>query len=82
MNTARIKNLAMNDNGFIFDPSSGYSYSANELGIYILRLLSEGQSKEEIVAAIAAEYEATPDNILSDMDHYFLMLESLDLLEL
>lgn len=74
--------LAMNDNGFIFDPSSGYSYSANELGIYILRLLNEGQSKEAIIAAIATEYEVTPDNISSDIDHYFLMLESLDLLEL
>lgn len=82
MNTERIKNLAMNDNGFIFDPSSGYSYSANELGIYILRLLHEGQSKEAIIEAIATEYEATTDNISSDMDHYFLMLESLDLLEL
>ncbi|MDD3534729.1 MAG: PqqD family protein [Candidatus Cloacimonetes bacterium] len=82
MNTELIKNLAMNDNGFIFDPSSGYSYSANELGIYILRLLNEGQSKEEIIATIAAEYEVTPDNISSDIDHYFLMLESLDLLEL
>lgn len=82
MNTERIKNLAMSDNGFIFDPSSGYSYSANELGIYILRLLHEGQSKEAIIAAIATEYEATPDNISSDIDHYFLMLESLDLLEL
>lgn len=82
MNTERIKNLAMNDNGFIFDPSSGYSYSANELGIYILRLLNEGQSKEAIIAAIATEYEVTPDNISSDIDHYFLMLESLDLLEL
>ena len=29
MNTDKMKNLAVNDNGFVFDPSSGYSYSVN-----------------------------------------------------
>ena len=26
MNVNKLQNLAMNDNGFIFDPNTGYSY--------------------------------------------------------
>ena len=45
----KIKNsLTINDNGFVFDPVSGQSYTLNPIGLEMLRFLLQGQSKEEI----------------------------------
>lgn len=81
MNTDRVHSLAMNENGFIFDPASGYSYSANETGLMILKLLGTGLEKDEIIAKLTEEYDVRHDDCASDLEHYFLMLESLDLIE-
>lgn len=81
MNTDRIISLAMNDNGFIFDPSSGYSYSTNQVGLSVLTMLKSGKTKDEIISELTAEYEVSEDNCASDLEHFFLILEALDLVE-
>ena len=81
MNTEKLKLLAMNDNGFIFDPNSGYSYTTNETGILILKLLAAGKETDDICGSLCKEYECTVDHIRSDYEHYLLMLEALGLVE-
>jgi hypothetical protein len=81
MNFSNLQNLAMNDNGFIFDPNTGYSYTSNETGILILKLLAEGKEKEAIKARLIAEFEVNEDNFESDFEHFMLMLEALALVE-
>ncbi|MCK9334032.1 MAG: PqqD family protein [Candidatus Cloacimonetes bacterium] len=81
METSLLQNLAMNDNGFIFDPISGYSYTSNETGLIILKLLASGLDKAEIRAQIMDEYEVSADNFDSDFEHYLLMLDALNLVE-
>lgn len=71
----------MNDNGFIFDPASGYSYTSNETGLYIMKLLAQGKDKEAICQQFMADYEVSEDNFNSDFEHYMLMLEALALVE-
>ena len=81
MNTEHIKELAMSDNGFIFDPATGYSYHTNELGFYILKMLQHDHSKEDIIKQIIKEYNITADHLTHDFDHFVMMLESLNLME-
>lgn len=81
MNIDKMANLAMNDNGFIFDPVTGFSYTANESGLFVLRQLLAGQSKEEILAAMSEEYDCTEHHAESDIDHFILMLEAYDLVD-
>ncbi|MDZ4182556.1 MAG: PqqD family protein [Candidatus Cloacimonadaceae bacterium] len=81
MNTDKLKELAMNDNGFVFDPGSGSSYTVNETGLRILKHLAQGLSKSEIKDKIQGEYEISEDHFNSDFEHYVLMLESLDLID-
>lgn len=81
MDYSKLQNLAMNDNGFIFDPSSGYSYTSNETGLYIMKLLAQGKDKDAICEQLMAEYEVSTDNFSSDFEHYMLMLEALALVE-
>jgi len=81
MDFSKLQNLAMNDNGFIFDPNTGYSYTCNETGLYILKEMATGKEKAAIREQIMADYDVSEDNFNSDYEHYLLMLEALNLVE-
>ncbi|HRG44180.1 MAG TPA: PqqD family protein, partial [Saprospiraceae bacterium] len=50
------KNIAISDSGFIFNPSSGDSFSANAVGLEIIRLFKDGKSKEDVINTITQNY--------------------------
>jgi len=50
------KNIALSDSGFVFDPSCGDSFSANPIGLEIIKKLKDGNSKEEIKAYVLDTY--------------------------
>ena len=81
MNIDNLKQLAISENGFVFDPSSGYSYTVNETGLNVLKLLISGMNKEQVLESILSEDEVGADHFESDLDHYMLMLEAFDLVE-
>ena len=49
--------LNVNESGFLFDPSTGESYSLNEMGIRYFNMISGGLSKENIRDAIIREFD-------------------------
>jgi hypothetical protein len=51
------RNIAISDSGFVFDPTSGESYSINQVGQEIMALLKEGKKAGEISTVICGEYE-------------------------
>lgn len=81
MNTDQIKALAMSENGFIFDPVTGYSYNSNEIGFSILKHIQHGLTRAEIIEKITAEYDISVDHFSHDYDHYIMMLKSLNLID-
>lgn len=48
--------LSISDNGFVFDPMTGESYTLNPVGLELLQLLIEEQTKEEIKQFYLANY--------------------------
>ena len=50
------KNIAVSETGFVFDPTSGESYSINPTGQQIIALLKEDKTPEEISAIMCGEY--------------------------
>ena len=73
------KNIALSDTGFIFNPSTGESYSVNPIGVEILKMLKEGKEKDDIKEVILAKYqtdEATFERDFYDfvniLNHYLL----------
>ncbi len=54
------KNIAVSETGFVFDPTSGESYSINREGQEIMALLKEGKTPTEISEKMCAEYEIDP----------------------
>ncbi len=53
----KVKRLAISEDGFIFDPTTGNSFTTNETGLFILQLLKEGKSPEEIVRELVNQYD-------------------------
>ena len=51
------RNIAVSESGFLFDPTSGESYSLNEQGLEILNLLKERKSDPEITAYMTETYD-------------------------
>lgn len=62
-----VQRLAVSDSGFIFDPVSGQSFSVNETGLRILRLLKEGQDLNAAVKTLCDEFLGTAADIERDV---------------
>ena len=62
------KNIAISDSGFIFNPSTGDSFSLNSVGLDILGFLKEGKSEDDIKSTIQAWCDI--DRVTLDKDCY------------
>lgn len=78
----KIKNnIALSDSGFLFNPSSGDSFSVNEIGKTIIKMFQEGKSDDEISKAILKEYLIDENAFEKDFYDFKKMLESHKLTE-
>jgi PqqD family protein of HPr-rel-A system len=64
---ARIKDLAISDSGFVFDPFGGGTFTLNETGRVVLQGLREGLSEAEIVERLRANFEAVTAKVEEDV---------------
>ena len=64
----KLNSLAISDNGFIFKPSTGESFTTNELGLLIINLLKDGKSADIIIQEITEEFDV--DAIAAGRDLY------------
>jgi len=69
------KDLAISDSGFLFNPTTGDSYTTNPVGLAVLELLRQGLDMEEIVEAMQAKYEVDRDTCEKDVKDYLELLE-------
>lgn len=50
-------NIAISENGFLFDPATGESFSTNETGREILELMKQGKTEKEIRTIMTERFE-------------------------
>lgn len=55
------KNIAISESGFVFDPTTGESFSLNPVGLEIIQLIKSGKLYEEITHIITEKYDVDPD---------------------
>ena len=67
MDIEKLSNLAISESGFIFDPSTGNSYSCNETGLLIVNAVKNGKTPSEITAEIVEEFEVSYDDAEIDV---------------
>jgi hypothetical protein len=75
------KNIALSDSGFIFNPSTGDSYSANPIGQMIIQSLQNGKTDEEISKSIVEEYMIDASTVEKDLYDFKNMLKNYKLTE-
>ncbi|NLP58682.1 PqqD family protein [Lutibacter sp. B1] len=72
---SKLNSLAISDNGFIFKPSTGESFTTNELGLHIIHLLKENKSTNEIITEITREFEIDKLTASRDLDEFLDLLK-------
>jgi hypothetical protein len=75
------RNIAVSESGFIFDPSTGESYSLNSQGVEILTLLKESKTTKEITDYFINEYEVDQEDFERYLVDFTGMLKQFKLVE-
>lgn len=75
------KNIAVSENGFIFNPLTGDSFSVNQSGAFVLRKLKEGESEEKIMKMLQEEYDLDGYTAEKDLNDFLSLLKSYQLTE-
>ena len=73
------KNIAISDSGFIFNPSTGDSFSTNQVGMEIIRLLKDNKSKEEVISGVVSKFNVDEATVEKDLSDFSLMLNNFQL---
>ncbi len=74
-------NIAISDNGFMFDPYSGDSYNLNATAVAIIKLLKEGKTRDEIIEDFVRKYDVDTFTFEQNLDDFLAMLNHYDLVE-
>jgi len=62
------KNIAISETGFVFDPSTGDSYTLNDTGLEIVQLIKSGMDKEAIMQSMTQRYDID----IHSLERYFV----------
>jgi hypothetical protein len=76
------KNIATSENGFIFNPATGDSFSGNTMASVILLAMKNGHTEAEIKQDILQKYDVNADQLNRDWEDWIVQLKKANLLEL
>jgi len=75
------KNIAISDEGFLFNPTTGDSFSTNGIGADIVLLMKKDVSLSEVVDTICSKYDVDKTLFERDLEEYMLQLKDYSILE-
>lgn len=79
----RLKtNIATSENGFIFNPGTGDSFTSNAIAAEILTYMKANEPEAAIKQRILDKYDVESCQLERDWDDYMLQLKDANLLDL
>ncbi len=75
------KNIATSEEGFIFNPSTGDSFSVNPIGTEILALLKKDKPLDEIIEIMCEKYDVDRSIFEKDLDDFTSQLKEYTILD-
>jgi hypothetical protein len=75
------KNIATSEEGFVFNPGTGDSFSTNPIGSEIISLLKEDKTLSAIISAICTKYDVDNNQFEKDLDDFVAQLKESAILE-
>jgi len=70
----RLKDLAISETGFIFDPMSGATFTANATGLAIIHALREGRTRAEVIARLRNNFTVEKADLDSDLGDFIRLM--------
>ena len=74
-------NIALSNTGFVFNPTTGDSYTINQVGQEILGYLGKNKSLEEITSLMTSTYDIDPPSFEKYYFDFISMLRQFELLD-
>lgn len=75
------KNIATSDEGFLFNPTTGDSFSTNAIGAEIINLLKKDIVLKEIADTICNKYDVDRSLFERDLEDFTLQLKDFNILD-
>ena len=75
------KKIAISESGFIFDPTTGDSFTVNPIATEILNFLHEGKSIKQIKQEMLKMYDVAEHVLDKSVDEFIEVLINLRILE-
>ncbi len=75
------KNIAVSESGFVFDPTTGDSFSLNKIGLEIIELLKQGKTDVEIVPGLLEKYDIDKGSLDKYYYDFIAMLQYYQLID-
>lgn len=75
------KNIAVSDEGFLFNTATGDSFSTNGIGSEIISLLKQDKSTSQIIEEISKNYDVDRLLLERDLDEFTGLLKDYSILE-
>lgn len=75
------KNIASSESGFLFNPATGDSFSANPVAADILQMMKENKSETEIQKELMEKYQVDKTQLSKDLNDFMIQLRDNNLLE-
>ncbi len=73
------EDLYFSEKGFLFNPSTGLTYSLNKTGTFIFQRLRQGLDSSEITEALINEFSIAPKMALDDLRDFIQQLNEFGL---
>ncbi len=74
-----LSQLALSDEGFVFDPNTGDSFQVSATGLFLLQALKDGRSDDEAAQLLTEKYEVTLEEARRDCADFRSRLRNLNL---
>lgn len=62
-----LSQLAINDEGFVFDPLTGDSFQVSETGLFIISGIREDKTDEDIATALTEQFDVSAEDAQRDV---------------
>jgi len=75
LDPSRLRNLAISESGFLFDPVTGHTFNVNATGLAIVQAVKAGKSEEEVIDLLREEFEQEGgEDVARDVEEFLARL--------
>lgn len=75
------KKIAVSESGFVFDSSTGDSFSVNPLGIEIIGMVRDNKTEDDIRKILSEKYEVSVPVLEKSLSEFIGSLRSAKIIE-